>query len=84
MRGHLARGVSLGPSLLLIEHPTAAIPEPSRAALADDIVRVADARRTASLIITLDQPFAMRVAHRTLTLNGATGVLTPLRTRWFG
>jgi ABC-type sulfate/molybdate transport systems ATPase subunit len=84
MRAHLARGVALGPSLLLVEHPTAAVPEPARAALADDIVRVTDARRIASLIITLDQPFAMRVAHRTLTLNGATGVLAPLRKRWFG
>lgn len=84
MRGHLARGVALGPSLLLIEHPTSAIPEPARAALADDIVRVTDARRIAALIITLDQPFAARVAHRTLTLDGSTGELAPLRKRWFG
>lgn len=84
MRGHLARGVALGPSLLLVEHPTATIPAPARAALADDIVRVTAARRIASLIITLDQPFARRVAHRTLTLNGATGELAPLRKRWFG
>jgi ABC-type sulfate/molybdate transport systems ATPase subunit len=84
MRGHLARGIALGPSVLLVEHPTAAIPEAARAALADDIVRVTDARRIASLIITLDQPFATRVAHRTLTHNGATGELAPLRKRWFG
>jgi len=84
MRGHLARGIALGPSVLLVEHPTAAIPESARAALADDIIRVTDARRIASLIITSDQPFARRVAHRTLTLNGTTGELAPLRTRWFG
>jgi ABC-type sulfate/molybdate transport systems ATPase subunit len=84
MRGHLARGIALGPSVLLVEHPTAAIPESARAALADDIIRVTDARRIASLIITTDQPFARRVAHRTLTLNGTTGELAPLRTRWFG
>lgn len=84
MRGHLARGIALGPSVLLVEHPTAAIPESARAALADDIIRVTDARRIASLIITTDQSFARRVAHRTLTLNGTTGELAPLRTRWFG
>ena len=81
LRGHLARGVALEPSLLLLEHPTASIPEPARAALADDIVRVTDARRLAALVMTQDQPFAARVAHRTLTLNGATGELAPLRTR---
>jgi len=81
LRGHLARGVALEPSLLLLEHPTASIPEPARAALADDIVRVTDARRLAALVMTQDQPFAARVAHRTLTLNGATGELAPMRTR---
>jgi branched-chain amino acid transport system ATP-binding protein len=84
MRGHLARAVALGPSLLLVEHPTATVPEPARGALADDIARVTGARRIASLIITLDQPFAVRVAHRVLILNGATGELAPLRKRWFG
>jgi ABC-type transporter Mla maintaining outer membrane lipid asymmetry ATPase subunit MlaF len=85
LRAHLARGVALEPSLLLLEHPTAAVPEPARAGLADDIVRVTDARRLAALVMTQDQPFAARVAHRTLTLNGATGELAPLRTskKWF-
>jgi len=61
------------------------VPEPARAGLADDIVRVTDARRLAALVMTQDQPFAARVAHRTLTLNGATGELAPLRTskKWF-
>ncbi len=81
VRGHLARAVALGPSLLVLEHPTATIPEPARAALADDLVRVTDARRLAALVLTQDQPFAARVAHRTLTLNGATGELAPSRTR---
>lgn len=84
MRGHLARAVALGPSLLLVEHPTATVPQPARAALADDIARVTGARRIATLIITQDQPFALRVAHRALTLNGATGELAPLRKKWFG
>jgi ABC-type sulfate/molybdate transport systems ATPase subunit len=82
-RGHLARAVALQPSLLLFEHPTASIPEPARMAVADDIVRVTDARRLAALVMTQDQPFAARVAHRTLTLNGATGQLAPLKRKWF-
>lgn len=80
-RAHLARGVALEPVLLLLEHPTAAIPEEARDALADDVVRVTDARGLAALAMTQDQPFASRVAHRTLALDGATGELAPLRTR---
>ena len=83
LRAHLARGVALDPSLLLLEHPTASVPETARAALADDIVRVTESRRLAMLALTADQAFATRVAHRTLTLNGATGVLAPLRKTWF-
>jgi ABC-type sulfate/molybdate transport systems ATPase subunit len=85
LRAHLARGVALQPSLLLLEHPTASIPEPARAALADDISRVSEARGLAVLLMTQDQVFATRLAHRTLTLNGATGELAPLRMRrWLG
>jgi ABC-type transporter Mla maintaining outer membrane lipid asymmetry ATPase subunit MlaF len=83
-RAHLARAVALEPALLLLEHPTAQIPEAARAAFAADIVRVTDARRLAVLIITQDQAFAQKVAHRTLKLNGATGALSPVRRGWFG
>jgi putative ABC transport system ATP-binding protein len=81
-RAHLGRGVALEPSLLLLEHPTATVPEAARAALADDIGRVADARRLAALVMTQDRPFAARVAHRTLTLDGASGELAPSKRRW--
>lgn len=83
VRAHLARGVALEPSLLLMEHPTASLPEPARAALAADVGRLAEGRRLAVLVMTQDVPFARRVAHRALTLNGATGELAPLRSRWF-
>jgi putative ABC transport system ATP-binding protein len=83
LRAHLARGVALEPSLLVLEHPTASVPVAARAALADDIAKVADARKLAALALTQDEPFARRVAHRTLTLNGATGELAPLRKKWF-
>ena len=47
--------------------------------LAADIVKVADARRLALLLLTQDQAFAQKVAHRTLKWNPATGGLTPVR-----
>jgi predicted ABC-type transport system involved in lysophospholipase L1 biosynthesis ATPase subunit len=81
LRGHVARAIALEPALVLLEHPTATIPEAGRAALADDLVRVLEARRLAALVMTQDRPFAARVAHRALTLDGATGELAPSRSR---
>ena len=83
MRAHVARAVALGPKLLVLEHPTATLPEPSRAAFGADIVAVADARTLATLVITEDREWAGLVAKRVLVLNGATGELAPLRKRWF-
>jgi branched-chain amino acid transport system ATP-binding protein len=83
-RAHLARAVALGPSLLLMEHPTAALPESERGAFGSVVARVCDARSLAALVITLDAGFAAAVAHRTLTLQPATGDLVAARKRrWF-
>jgi ABC-type transporter Mla maintaining outer membrane lipid asymmetry ATPase subunit MlaF len=82
-RLHLARAVALEPDLLLLEHPTADIVEPARLAFADDVVRVTCARRLTTLVITQDERFAKRVAHRAFRLQPATGVLQPLRRGWF-
>ena len=82
-RARLARAVALEPSLLLLEHPTARIAEPARAAFGADVARLCDARRLAALIITEDQELAAAAAHRRLTLNPATGELAPPRRRWW-
>jgi ABC-type lipoprotein export system ATPase subunit len=82
-RAHLARAVALEPALLLLEHPTARIAEPARAAFAADVARVCEARRLAALIITQDEEFATIAAHRSLALNAATGELAPPRRRWW-
>jgi ABC-type transporter Mla maintaining outer membrane lipid asymmetry ATPase subunit MlaF len=83
-RLHLARAVALDPALVLLEHPTAAVDEKARAALAEDVRRVLERRRMTSLAITQDTTFASRVAHRTLELQPATGELKPKRKGWFG
>jgi ABC-type transporter Mla maintaining outer membrane lipid asymmetry ATPase subunit MlaF len=82
IRLHLARAVALGPELLLLEHPTADVPEGARPAFADDLVRVTETRRLTTLVITQDARFAMKVAHRVLHLQAATGLLKPLRRGW--
>ncbi len=82
-RTHLARAIALGPSLLLMEHPTAALPETERGAFGSVVARVCDARRLSMLAITLDTEFAGLAARRTLALDGATGALRPVKKGWF-
>ena len=82
-RIHLARALALEPALLILEHPTAGVPEDERPALAADTARATDARRVATLVITQDQLYARAVAHRTLQLDAASGSLKPLKRGWF-
>lgn len=83
VRIHLARAVALGPSLLLLEHPTATLPEQSRAAFADQVIAVTQHRGIGALVITQDDEFARRVAHRALRLEPATGTVKPVKRGWF-
>jgi ABC-type transporter Mla maintaining outer membrane lipid asymmetry ATPase subunit MlaF len=82
-RAHLARAVALGPALLLMEHPTAALPQPERGAFGSVVARVCDARGLSMLAITLDAEFAGLAARRTLAAHAATGELRPVRKGWF-
>jgi len=82
-RVHLARALALGPQILLLEHPTANLPESERAPFGLVVARVCDARGLAALVVTLDTAFAGAAAHRTLTLQPATGQLVSARRRWW-
>lgn len=84
-RAHLARAVALDPQLLLLEHPSADLDAGHRAGFARDVARAADGRRLTTVAITMDEEFAAIVAHRSLTLNGATGQLVPWKKkkRWW-
>ena len=84
-RTHLARAIALNPQVLLIEHPTADVDEAERGVLADDFAAAIEGRGAAALILTMDVEFAGRVAHRSLTLQPATGALVPwtAKRRWF-
>jgi ABC-type transporter Mla maintaining outer membrane lipid asymmetry ATPase subunit MlaF len=82
-RMHLARAVALAPALLVLEHPGADLPADARGAFADRIASVTDARAIATLVITTDDEFAKRAAHRALRLEPATGALKPIKRGWF-
>ncbi len=83
-RVHLARAIALDPVILVLEHPTAAVPELARDAYAADLARVTAGRAMATLMLTQDEGFARKVATKTLRLNPATGALRVLRRGWFG
>jgi ABC-type transporter Mla maintaining outer membrane lipid asymmetry ATPase subunit MlaF len=83
VRTHLARAIALGPALLLMEHPTAALPETERGAFGSVVARVCETRALTTLVFTLDTVFAALFARRTLALNGATGELRPVKKGWW-
>jgi ABC-type lipoprotein export system ATPase subunit len=82
-RTHLARAIALGPQLLLMEHPTAALEESERARYGTVVARVCEARALTLLVITQDPVFASVAAHKTLTLQPGTGQLVAARRSWW-
>ena len=82
-RIHFARAIALDPQLLLMDHPTAALPEGARAAFGALVARVCEARALTALAITQDPVFAAIAAQRTLTLQPATGQLVAARRSWW-
>ena len=75
MRVHLARAVALGPRLLIAEHPSASLPRQSVAAFGTDLVRIAQGRGLALLVITADDALARAIGGTRLELAAATGEL---------
>ena len=84
-RTHLARALALNPQVLLVEHPTVQVDERERPPLARDFAAAIGGRGMAALIMTMDVEFAGQVAHRSLTLQPATGALVPWKAKrgWF-
>jgi ABC-type lipoprotein export system ATPase subunit len=80
---HLARALALTPDFIVVEHPTADMAPAAREALARSMARACDGRGVATLILTNDEGFARAVAPRNVKLDGATGVLKPLKRGWF-
>jgi ABC-type polar amino acid transport system ATPase subunit len=81
----LARALALDPAVILLEHATASVDRDQAVPLGERIRRVAARRAAAIVAVTADPVFASAVAERVLTLDAATGRLTPRRgSRWFG
>jgi branched-chain amino acid transport system ATP-binding protein len=76
-RLRLGRAVALGPSVLILEHPTVGLPPESSEPVGQDVRRIADARGAATITLTADRRFASAVAPRVLTVEPSTGRLRP-------
>jgi ABC-type transporter Mla maintaining outer membrane lipid asymmetry ATPase subunit MlaF len=84
MRIHLARAVALAPPLLILEHPTATLSRDAARPFGRTVRSLTAARGTTTLIISEDRAFSEAASTRRLSLNGATGELTPIRRGFFG
>lgn len=83
-RAHLARAIALGPSLLILEHPTVGFAPGQPASFGNTVAAVATRHSLATLIVSEDAEFAAAAANRRLALQPATGDLKPPRRRFFG
>ena len=81
-RAHLARGIALQPSLLIMEHPTVGFASGQAKPFGETVARAATSRSLTTLIISEDADFSSVAADRQLTLHAASGQLKPQR-RWF-
>lgn len=75
LRVRLGRGVALGPSLLILEHPSATLPRADVIPFALTVRSLAARRPVATLTITADGELAGAIAARPLLLEPATGRL---------
>jgi ABC-type lipoprotein export system ATPase subunit len=82
LRLRLGRAIAVDPQVVMAEHPNAALRPDEQRPFIETLVRVADARQLALLVLTADASFAAAVAQRVLTLNPATGQLTDTATGW--
>jgi ABC-type lipoprotein export system ATPase subunit len=75
-RLRLGRAASLGPSILLMEHPSASLSPKDAPPFAGDVRRLAERRGLTVLAVTADEAFAAALTRDVRTLQPATGELT--------
>ena len=75
MRAHFARALALEPTLVIAEHPSAALPRETVAAFGADLAKAAQSRGLALLVITADEVLAKAIGGPRLELVPSTGEL---------
>lgn len=75
MRVRVARAIAPKPTLMVAEHPTAALPREAVTRLAKDVARIAATRGAALLTLTADPAWVDAVGGQVLTLQPGSGEL---------
>lgn len=75
VRVRLARSVAPNPTLIVAEHPSAALPREAVPRLAADVARIASSRGAALVTLTADPAWVEAVGGQVLTLQPASGEL---------
>jgi putative ABC transport system ATP-binding protein len=83
LRLHLARAVANGPQMLMLEHPTAQLPDREAASrIGETMSRLSDAYGFGWIALTEDAAFAEAARGTVLELNPATGELAAPKRGW--
>lgn len=80
IRAHVARALSIEPSIVILEHATLGVDRADVPGLAASIARAVDGRNVALVALTDDDVLAKGLKGRRLKLDGGTGVL---KAKWF-
>ena len=83
VRVHLARALALGPSVLVLEHPTLNVEPSDVQALAASIAKATGDRHLAVLAISDDKELAKGLEGRRLQVKLATGGVSDLNRSWW-
>src|SRR5947209_8722373 len=74
----LARALALGPTVLLLDEPTAALDHATRDAVERTLIELRGRHSASMIVVTHDPAQARRLSDRTITLhNGRTRLATP-------
>jgi ABC-type uncharacterized transport system ATPase subunit len=84
LRVRLGRAVALGPSVLILEHPTATLPREAVGGAAAEIAMLARVRGLTVLAISADTAFTSALTPDAWTLVAADGSLVPLERGTWG
>ena len=83
VRVHLARALALGPSVLVLEHPTLNVDPADVPALGASIAHATTGRKLAVLALSDDELLAKGMNGRRLQLKLATGAVTDKNRSWW-
>jgi phospholipid/cholesterol/gamma-HCH transport system ATP-binding protein len=82
-RVRLARALALDPLVVVLEHPTAVLPQEEVKPYAGMLAQICDKRRLTMVALSMDEKFGKALGGRLLVWQPATGEFKERRRWWF-